>query len=109
MRCDLDCPVAYGGPKKCCKNCRNSKGHLKSVYPDEWIPTIGFLRKDGCVLGEDRPQECKDYDCKQYIFYSVTLYKNGVWTTAGLHEIPLNNRSKELRDRYNALLREYKT
>ena len=85
MKCDMDCP--YGNPY-CCRGCFSSRRHLKDIYPDEWTDELGFDSANGCKIGDDRPQECKDYDCKDYVFYSTTTYKDGGWVTTGLHEIP---------------------
>ena len=103
MRCDLNCP--YGEPY-CCRGCYLSRKHLKEIYPDKWSDKFGFWSINGCTLGDDRPQECKDYDCKEYAFYSTTAFIDGKWRTIGLHEIKLDDRDREFIDKYNSIFRD---
>ena len=105
MRCDLNCP--YGDPY-CCRGCCRSRKYLKDKYPTKWTDRFGFWCITGCRLGEDRPQECKDYDCKDYIFYSTTGYVDGEWKTVGLHEVHKDKRDKKFVEEYNDVFRKVK-
>lgn len=104
MRCDLNCP--YRKPHCCC-GCQCGRQYLKDVYPDKWSDENGFRSDKGCRLSrEEMPQECKGYDCKQYIFYSTVSYDNGKWIVTGLHEILDEDRDREFIDKYNALFKD---
>jgi hypothetical protein len=105
MRCDLNCP--YGEPY-CCRACWASRRNIKDEYADKWSDKWGFWSPQGCKLGDDRPQECKDYDCKQFVFYSSTAYVDGEWKTVGLHEVKIEDRDKEFVDKYNKVFKDLK-
>lgn len=103
MRCDLDCP--FGMPY-CCRACANGRKNIKDKYPDKWTDRFGYWSPDGCKLGEDRPQECKEYDCKKFAFYSVKTFVGGRWRTTALHEVLLEKKDKEFIDKYNNVFKD---
>ena len=79
---------------------------MKDKYLDKWSDDFGFWSPDGCTLGEDRPQECKDYHCKEYAFFSSKAFIDGAWRTIGLHEIKLIDRDRTFIDKYNDVFRK---
>lgn len=106
MRCDLKCPFETPNGGHCCINCSDSRKDLKDVYPDKWDDKAGFWSKDGCRLGEDRPQTCKDYDCKKYVFFVTMSYVDGKWIAVSMYEVLKEKRDREFIHKYNALFED---
>ena len=108
MKCNLQCP-----PNMrffCCSQCYNKPQSLalKDVFPDKWNEGSGFWRReDGCQLGEDRPDECKDYDCRNYIMSVGYVWHKGRWQFKFLHPIDCAKYDREFCDRINELCEEY--
>ena len=110
MKCDLNCLGGHlhHGITYCCRGCGKSRKYLKKKYLTKWTDKFGFWCITGCRLGEDRPQKCKDYDCKKYIFYSVIRFIDGKWITTGLQTIPKELHDKEFVNKYNKLFKDIK-
>lgn len=84
--CDLDCPVEKENNLPfCCKGCAVSKRkYLTEDLRAYWGENHGFWSKNGCRLPRDkRPQECRDYDCRKYTFYTLTEKR---WCGGRWHE-----------------------
>lgn len=104
MECDLDCP--YGEPY-CCRACQSSRRYLKDAHPEKWNDETGFRSDKGCKLDRNEmPQLCKDYDCKNYVFYSTMSFEDGQWMVVGCHEILKEKKNRVFVDKYNMLFKE---
>jgi hypothetical protein len=64
--------------------------------------------ENGCQLGEDRPEKCKAYDCRDYAIYCKYVWDGTQWIIRSLFEVPSENCDREFVDRYNNLMREAK-
>lgn len=111
MKCDLDCPIPSSvfGRVYCCVGCAAAQvSHVTDENTDRWDIKTGFLGPNGCRLSRDEmPQECKDYDCKNYRFY-MCLYWNGKkWCLGSYTPIERSRLDSSFCERYNALLEEY--
>ena len=107
-KCNLMCPPHL--PFFCCNNCQKKEWVLwwrdKHGLHDKFGPR-GFLGPQGCVLGEDRPPECKKYDCHAYRFYmAFNANSDGTWRMAALSEVHHDKIDREFCDKMNALLEE---
>ena len=104
MRCDLKCPPMLR--HFCCNGCRKKPPclRLKDEFEDLWSEETGFYRDDGCVLGEDRPDECKMYDCKEYDVFVTMGYRNDKWVIISLQAKRHDRITGEFISRYNKLL-----
>ena len=98
MRCNLNCP--FGEPR-CCRACANGQKDLKDKFPDKWDDRHGFNSSQGCRIGENRPQRCKDYDCKDYVHWSLMFFKNGQWNAIVVNEVKYEEAVKLFKDKLN--------
>lgn len=79
---------------------------MKNAHPDKWDDRTGFRSDNGCKLSRsEMPQVCKNYDCKDYIFYSTMSFQDGQWIIVGRHEI-LKDKNRVFMDKYNILFKE---
>jgi len=92
MKCNLDCPTVFNGKQKCCIGCCKSRLDYmnESGLEEHWDSKNGFWKEGGCSLSrKDMPQECIDYDCKEYRHTSFSEYRDGEWvhyiTSRGTH------------------------
>ncbi|MCK5018657.1 MAG: hypothetical protein KAS32_16470 [Candidatus Peribacteraceae bacterium] len=107
MRCDLNC-FQKGKIQYCCHKCPEARKGIKEQYKDLWSDSKGFWSENGCRLGEDRPQECKDYNCKDYHLYIIVGWNGSCWQKYGSCEVPIENINQEFVNKYNELFREYR-
>ena len=107
--CNLNCPPNL--KFFCCNNCQN-KGWTKwwrdkKGFEDKWSDKRGFNSSEGCVLGADRPPECKAYDCHEYRFFQTyTADKNGNWGGHAWDAVHEDKVDQEFCDKMNDLLKE---
>jgi len=90
--CDLQCPKLPNGdiqlnPAMCCKHCSTARKYfLTPENASLWTDEYGFWNDKGCKLDRDKmPIECKEYTCKDRMFYwcyvkfTPLVWKNNQW------------------------------
>ena len=94
FQCDLNCPAAVT-IAFCCKNCVNSKReHITESNKHLWSDKVGFWTLNGCVLGDERPKECKEYDCKDYVVVVERRWNGKAWVDLTTNSIKKTHRLK---------------
>ena len=93
FRCNLNCPVDIS-VQFCCKNCNRSKNHY--VTKDNkhlWTEEYGFWSSAGCKLSRsDMPEECLEYDCKDYVFTVERRWNGNEWEDLSSNAIPKHHK-----------------
>lgn len=104
MKCDLNCPYNY----TCCRNCRNSKKDYLLKHPElrKYWNEDGFLSENGCKIPRNlMPQECVEYDCKQFVHFIALGWNGSKWQNMLITEVPIDkaNDMKYLTKIFNAI------
>jgi hypothetical protein len=88
-KCDFKCPplIVKGEKTYCCQFCSKVTEH-------------------GCSMGENRPDRCKVYDCKNYRYYVSIFWSGERWEYGSYMEIQQDKCDKEFVDKYNDLLKQ---
>ena len=75
----------------CCMHCHAFR--LDHVTPDNkhlWSED-GFCGPDGCRLDRaDRPTQCNEWDCKDYLWFVAKIWRSGQWLEKSLGPIPMS-------------------
>lgn len=84
MKCDLKCPIPSDEKGTyCCKQCVNARKYYveqHEEFKNKWNDKTGFLTENGCNLDrEEMPQECINYNCKDYIFSVIRKWDGSYW------------------------------
>ncbi len=88
FQCTGCCPIQT--MKGCCFHCETNFDSYKTKDNEHfWSDKNGFLTPTGCALGEQRPQRCKEYDCRDYEWVVTKKWINGNWQNVDIKEIPI--------------------
>jgi hypothetical protein len=77
----------------CCRNCVNNRKAFadsggydyftdkeRSFLRSAWSGKSGFIGEAGCKLPRKlRPDECLEWNCHQYVFFSTCKWADGRW------------------------------
>ncbi len=106
MNCDLNCPPLL--QFFCCNGCEKKEFVVKCLEDndlhDKWGKN-GFRTGEGCAAGEDRPEECKEYNCKDYRFFFTVTFSDGKWQITGMNGILASKVDMDFLGSYNDLIR----
>lgn len=87
FRCEGYCPVQT--LRGCCSHCAGRYDEYKTKENEHlWTKEFGWWNA-GCNLGEQRPQPCKEYDCRDYDWVVTKRWVNGNWRVVDVKEIPM--------------------
>ncbi len=88
-KCNLDCPLK-NSQYVCCLNCYVArKNYITEQNKNLWNDKTGFLGENGCKLSrEEMPDECKEYNCKNYVHIIRRHWINNEWVDNKIVEVP---------------------
>lgn len=117
MECDFQClppwPVPHpeGGLRPfCCASCLTTQAkHVTDKNRELWSDKTGFWTSAGCALPrEQMPEECVNYDCKQYEFSARYRWdsEEEKWEMVGFVSYPIKKCTDEIMTEYFQALKK---
>jgi len=87
FQCSGYCPIQT--LKGCCSPCARKFGsYITEDNKHLWSDKDGFWVHGGCALGEQRPRECKVYNCHDHEWAVIKKWIDNDWKNVDLKEIP---------------------